>query len=307
MATYTHKRCPHCGKLYETYSTHTKNFSNHSGSPFLTCKFCGKTFVDKDIKEPALKPYSDSGFSIFNCIFAFFWPFGVAGIILTGCTISPETSSVGVGIAALIVDAIYLLLTGHSIKNRKQLQKENKQEYEQSLERLKKPQYAMALKKAGFKVPEQFLKENIVISDTNAEEDTYSEIEQPAIHEEQQPPKQVSNNQEKYKKYDIEFIEIIRDGYDLWKNKNPDINHYEFLKYLDTLDSCYKKDGKSALDFCYELYNKDIILDEVILPHTFKQLNDVIDCTNENEIDWLKQKVVNGIDGFYVAWVLEHP
>ena len=69
--TYTNKRCPHCRKTYESYTNHTKRLSNHSGSPFLTCKFCGKTFVDTDIKEPALKPYSDRGYSILNCFLGF--------------------------------------------------------------------------------------------------------------------------------------------------------------------------------------------------------------------------------------------
>ena len=305
MATYTYKRCPHCKKTYETYSTHTKHFSNHSGSPFLTCKHCGKTFVDKDIKEPALEPYSDSGYSLLNCVFAGFWPFGLTGIILTGYAI--KYHSIGVAIAALIVGGVYFAIMGTAIKNRKKFKIEDKLEYERSYERLKDINYAVALKNAGFDVPSHFLEGvDKVDSKSNAGKEEKDIIINVPDNMQENAIATVGNNREKYSNYDIEFAEMVRDWYDSWKNKTPNQKHYDFLKYWETLDSCFKKDGKSTLEFCYELHKKGIAFDEDITDHIFNQLNNVLNCSNKNEIDLLKKKVVSGIDGFYVAWVLEH-
>lgn len=158
MSTHTFKKCPHCGKTYETYSIYTKNYHKHSGSPFVKCRFCGNTFVDKDIKEPALKPYSSRGFSWFNCIFAFFIPFGALGILLTCAAFGVEDTSIVLFIVAFAVDLLYLSLTIYSFVNRKKLIEEDKKEYEESERRLSDPIYAHALKEAGFKVPEKYLK-----------------------------------------------------------------------------------------------------------------------------------------------------
>lgn len=158
MATYTFKKCPHCGKTYETYSTCTKKYTKHSGSPFITCQHCGNVFVDKDIKEPALQPYNTRGFSWFNCILAFFMPFGAFGILLTCCAFGIKEPSIVVFIIAFAVDAIYLGLTVYSFINRQKFIEEDKKEYEESEKRLSNPEYAQALKNAGFDVPKKYLK-----------------------------------------------------------------------------------------------------------------------------------------------------
>ena len=158
MAIHTFKRCPHCGKTYETYSTYTKQYTKHSGSPFITCQHCGNKFVDKEIKEPALKPYSTKGLSWFNCIFAFFMPFGALGILLTWGAFGIKEPSIALFIIAFAVDTIYLGLTIYSFINRKKFIEEDKKEYEESEKRLNNPKYAQALKDAGFKVPEKYLK-----------------------------------------------------------------------------------------------------------------------------------------------------
>lgn len=156
MATYTRKKCPHCGVTYESYNTYTKQYS--TGSPFISCKHCGKTFVDRDIKEPALKPYSDNNISVINCIFAFFMPFGALGIFLSICAYNYRPTSVILWVIACIADLIYILLTAYCVINRKKLQQENYQEYQRSLNRLQNKEYAQALKNAGFDVPLHFLK-----------------------------------------------------------------------------------------------------------------------------------------------------
>ena len=156
MATYTYKRCPHCLKTYESYSTHTKSFQEHSGVPFITCPKCGKLFVDKDIQEPALKPFSASEMTIKNCIFACFYPFGVAGILFTFAAFKVSKPEVWLFIVAGILDLFYILSIIYFLLIRRRANEQLKKEYEESIKRLQNPEYARALKEAGFHVPSWF-------------------------------------------------------------------------------------------------------------------------------------------------------
>ena len=158
MATYTYKKCPHCGKTYESYSIYTKSYQSHQGSPFITCKFCGETFVDKEIKEPALEPYSEKGFELWRCFFAFLMPFGLGGILAIICALNSEEYAIGAGVVAFILLGIYMALTIYTIVNRAKLQEDDKKEYKESERRLQNPEYAKALRDAGFNVPSKYLK-----------------------------------------------------------------------------------------------------------------------------------------------------
>ena len=159
MATHTRKKCPHCGKTYETYSTYTKQYQNHSGSPFRRCNNCGGSFVDKDIKEPALKPQSASEITVINCIFAFFIPFGGAGILLTIAAYNLGSEAVGLWVVAALLDIFYVSSVIYLLIKRKIYNESAEKEYEASYNRLKNPEYARALKDAGFDVPSWFLKD----------------------------------------------------------------------------------------------------------------------------------------------------
>ena len=158
MATHTYKKCPHCGKTYETYSTYTKVYQNHSGCPFKRCRFCGETFVDKDIQEPALKPFSEDDFALWRCFFVNLMPYGLAGFLLTCCAFGLEESTLSLYIIAAIVDAVYIVSTYKVIKNRNVYLEEAKRDYQASEKRLSNPLYAQELKNAGFKVPSKYLK-----------------------------------------------------------------------------------------------------------------------------------------------------
>lgn len=158
MATHTYKKCPHCGKTYESYSTYTKVYQNHSGSPFITCKSCGEMFVDKEIKEPALKPYTEEGFELWRCFFVHLMPWGIAGFLLTGCAFNLEESTLSLYVIATIVDACYIMFTANTIRNRKKYQEAERLAYQESEQRLRNPQYAKALQNAGFHVPSKYLK-----------------------------------------------------------------------------------------------------------------------------------------------------
>ena len=156
MAIYTTKKCPNCNIVYERYSNYTKHLENHSGSPFIICKFCGQTFVDKDIKEPALKPFYDVDFGIIGCVIGLLFPFGVVGIGLTVALFCFEFNAFLLIFAALF-DALYIYLVVKSYQSRDKAKEDLRREYEESLERLNDINYAIALKKAGFKVPKEFL------------------------------------------------------------------------------------------------------------------------------------------------------
>ena len=158
MATHTYKKCPHCGKTYEHYTTYSKNRQDHSGSPFIKCRFCGGIIVDKDIKEPALKPYEKSEVTVVNCIFAMFYPWGLMGIGLTIGILASNSSSIALWIIAAILDIIYFSSVIFFLINRARINKSVEKEYEESYKRLQNPEYAKALKDAGFDVPSWFLK-----------------------------------------------------------------------------------------------------------------------------------------------------
>jgi len=160
MSTHTYKKCPYCRKTYETYTTYTKADHNHEGSPFITCRSCGKTFIDKEIKEPALKPYTGKGYELWRCFFAGFMPFGMLFIFATLYLITEEEKTTWGYIISSVLILIYILFTTYVIKNRKKAQEMGRIEYLESVDRLKDPEYAQALKDAGFKVPEQYLVNN---------------------------------------------------------------------------------------------------------------------------------------------------
>ena len=157
MAIYTYKRCPHCGKMYDSYSNHTKYWRKRVGSPLRTCSSCGKPFLDNDMEELALQPYNERGYGIFHCFFAFFWPFGAAAAMFTWLAIDLGQEKPWVIIVAIILHLAYWALTISVIKNRKKFIEEHKRDYEASEKRLQDQEYALLLRKAGYYVPERFL------------------------------------------------------------------------------------------------------------------------------------------------------
>lgn len=57
MAIYVTKRCPHCGHAYQVLKSGEQR---KYGCPYKTCMKCGKSYWDKDIKEPALHGYENT-------------------------------------------------------------------------------------------------------------------------------------------------------------------------------------------------------------------------------------------------------
>ena len=82
-------------------------------------------------------------------------PLGLSCIIATGGAIQNNSLVAGVIVAILLF--IYITLTLFTIKNRSKLIEEDKEAYKASEQRLSNPDYALALKNAGFNVPEKYL------------------------------------------------------------------------------------------------------------------------------------------------------
>lgn len=158
MSTYTTKKCPHCRKAYEHYSTATKKYENHIGSPFITCMYCGEVFIDKDMKEPALEPFEDKTPNLFSFLLGFLYPFGLAAVLFTIIFFCMDEYSSGILIITLALYAIYFLLVVSGYKKRYSIQDDLRKDYQESLDRLNDVEYAKALKDIGYKVPEKYLK-----------------------------------------------------------------------------------------------------------------------------------------------------
>ena len=159
MAVHVRKKCPHCGKTYESYSTYTKQ--THYGSPFLNCSYCNKTFIDKEIKEPALKPYKALNYTFMHCLLTGLFPFCFISVIGIGAGIqnlsSQEHDPALFFIIGGIALVIYLFLVLFAYSKRNELKEDWEKEYKVSEQRLQNKSYAMAMKNAGFKVPSKYL------------------------------------------------------------------------------------------------------------------------------------------------------
>ena len=155
MATHTTKRCPRCGKMYENYSTYTKKYHDHIGSPFITCYSCSQVFVDKDFKEPALDPDFKTETSIFQCFLGFLMPWGLGALLATWAAFA--TQAIAAIVIAVILYAVYFGLTAWLISSRQKTKAALERDYKASVKRLQNVEYAHALSKAGFHVPSQYL------------------------------------------------------------------------------------------------------------------------------------------------------
>jgi hypothetical protein len=154
MSTQTFKKCPHCETVYESYTTYTKQYQNHTGSPFRRCSSCGCEFVDKDYKEPAFDD-EPKKINLFQILLAPMFPFGLAGFgfaILSVCISEPGM----LWIAALpLLGYFYLVYTG--VTKRNAIDASDRAAYNQSLKRVSDRNYIIRLLDCGYKVPSWFL------------------------------------------------------------------------------------------------------------------------------------------------------
>ena len=157
--THVYKKCPHCGHVYESYSTYGNSRKIKHGIPFKTCLKCYKQFVDMDTIEPALEPLDDSRVSFLRFAVGYLYLLGFLAItpilFLFAEDSQPYHRTIFLILAGLLV--LYIFLVIYSYFTQDSALKEIRNEYQQSLDRLNDREYARALDKAGFNVPNKFL------------------------------------------------------------------------------------------------------------------------------------------------------
>lgn len=155
---YITNRCPHCKKVVSRVNSLTRY---SSGNPFRVCPHCGGTYVDTDCTEPALTKYKELGMTacivvaLFNWLFIAFGAMLVIAIGYFGSFYEFDVLHLYLSVGIGAVAAIWLFKS-----KRAGLKEENKERYrlwQESDARLRNYEYACALKKAGFKVPQEYL------------------------------------------------------------------------------------------------------------------------------------------------------
>lgn len=149
--------CPNCGKRF---------FDNNSnkylyGSPIRFCKKCKGAYVDKSYHEIAVEGFPPSEMSaktgLKSALVGLIMSVTCAGIFITELTYSsryhaifPIMAVMGIVMIIIgIVDSIRVK-TGSKAKSMEKLRQE-------SIQRLRDPNYALQLKELGYNVPEDFL------------------------------------------------------------------------------------------------------------------------------------------------------
>lgn len=142
MAVYYTKKCPHCNGVYER----GKGDRERYGSPFKTCGFCGKHFVDTDYVEIGLldnKGIKENSFGwrapalIVLGIFFVVVAWGEATIVIL----------LGLGMLAF---GIYNII--YNIRWKPENDEDVQEMVKESKQRLSNPHYVIALWKNGCKV-----------------------------------------------------------------------------------------------------------------------------------------------------------
>lgn len=153
---YSEMKCPHCGKMNREHCN-----AWMYGSPLRTCKKCGKKYIDRRYREPALQGFdrrtTDPKLYKTACIIC------AALFILAICWYRFTTRNLGyytnyqIGLLIMCPIAIvgcvvqYLRITGGS------MDRANQKYLSESEERLKDKQYVADLIANGYKVPDKYI------------------------------------------------------------------------------------------------------------------------------------------------------
>jgi len=130
------------------------------GNPLKTCTSCGKTYIDRDCKEPAFETYYKVPRSqyIWSAIFI-----GLAITffitIIIGILSNFNSLIVIIG-AAVVYSIIEMILISTSLDKYEESEGLRLKAWRKSDERLKNVEYANTLKQLGFPVPENYLIKN---------------------------------------------------------------------------------------------------------------------------------------------------
>ncbi|MBQ3424986.1 MAG: hypothetical protein IJH38_07305 [Clostridia bacterium] len=150
------KNCPFCGKVVEQRAyaswgrTPREEDKWQYGSPLRLCPHCGKLFIDRDRQELAITPLRAQDKAVVGPASLRLALMGVVlgALLLLGRLNVFAYIAFGVALATLIADAALYPTR----------QKKLKAERQASEKRLRDADYARALKKAGYDIPEGYLK-----------------------------------------------------------------------------------------------------------------------------------------------------
>lgn len=147
MASYTVKRCPHC---FYRLGTSRQLITIKYESPLKTCPKCHKQYIDKDCKELGLYDklpiFAKTPMSIENLV-------SMVIVLLISCVFL-DSGAAYVGKILMALDAAWITMSFVLWPQRK---KKMEEELKKSIHRLSNPSYAMTLRSAGLKVPEEYI------------------------------------------------------------------------------------------------------------------------------------------------------
>ena len=151
------KTCPFCGKIYEQRNFNVARRREITeedrwiyGTPMKICPGCKKLFIDKDVQELAITNLRKQDKVLINPASRTLSLMGlILGLLLyLGGLTGFAIAAAAVGVLCAVMDlALYPT-------RMKKLERER----QASEKRLSDPDYARALKKAGYDIPEKYLK-----------------------------------------------------------------------------------------------------------------------------------------------------
>lgn len=137
-------QCPHCKEGYHTPKQMINLDYPWLGKPFVVCKKCGKEFLNENIAEPALK-YDHV--PTVNPLEHFIGNRLALLIVGIGCLVANPGDTAWFGLVWLALYAASVVL---GFTKTGQMNAILAKKYEDSVERLKNPDYVARLKKAGY-------------------------------------------------------------------------------------------------------------------------------------------------------------
>ena len=117
-----------------------------------------KTFLDKDIKEPAFQSKEPEQLNLYQIRLAPMFPFGIFSILLWIAAIAMQ--EIGCFYFSLFPFAFYVFIAISVYKKRRELSSDDQKEYEKSKKRLSNKEYIIQLIELGYNVPTNFLEKN---------------------------------------------------------------------------------------------------------------------------------------------------
>ena len=151
------KTCPHCRKVYETrtVSAWGRQITAEDrwvfGMPLKSCPSCHRLFIDPDVQELALTEPRKKDKALVSG--------GSLRLAALGVALAAVLYAGGQRATALAIGGVAVLTVIADLALYPYRMKKLDREREASRQRLSDPAYAKALKDAGYKVPEAYLKE----------------------------------------------------------------------------------------------------------------------------------------------------